>query len=357
LLDALTSGIVAVDMAGRVTVINQIAQKITDMPASTIVGMQVSLLPAVLADAVAQVFADQQAFQDRDVMMERGEQRVPIRLSGSPFHSHTGQQLGVLLVFSDMTAFREMEEQVRRSDRLSSIGTLSAGMAHEIKNPLVTIKTFTQLLPEKHENEKFRQTFFELVGQEVKRIDTLVNRLLRFARPVKGNLRPASLHAAVEDALHLVAQQLERKDIALCKELTARDQQILADTEQLNQAFVNLLLNAIDAMPDGGKLTVRTRNGVFPLDVNGNGLTRQKRCVELAIQDTGSGITESDMNRIFDPFFTTKDHGVGLGLSVTHGIIQEHHATVHVESQPEEGATFVLRFPLLDQDHSSEEGP
>ena len=349
LLDALTSGIVAVDMEGRVTVVNQVAQQITGLPAARVVGQDISVLPEVLAGVGKQILADRQALGHRDAVVAIHDQLVPLRLSGTPFHSHTGEQLGVLLVFSDMTELKEMEEQVRRSDRLSSIGTLSAGMAHEIKNPLVTIKTFTQLLPEQYDRAEFRDTFFELVGQEVKRIDTLVNRLLRFARPVKGNLCPASLHAAVAEALRLVDQQLSHEGITLCRDLSASEYHILADTEQLNQAFVNLFLNAIDAMRGGGQLVVRTRNGTLAQDLQANGHGRSQPCVELLIQDSGIGIAAEDLSRIFDPFFTRKDRGFGLGLSVTHGIIAEHHATIHVESLPGAGSTFVLRFPLLHQ--------
>jgi len=347
LLDALTSGIVAIALDGRITVINQIAQQITGLTAGEAVGQAAAVLPAALAEAGLRMLQDRQGFTYRDIQMEREGQAVPLRLSGAPFHSHTGRQLGVLLVFTDMSELKEMEEQVRRSDRLSSIGTLSAGMAHEIKNPLVTIKTFTQLLPEQYDQAAFRETFFDLVGQEVKRIDTLVNRLLRFARPVKGNLQPAHLHDTVQEALRLVDQQMSRTGITLRLDLHADDDQVQADSEQLNQAFVNLFLNAMDAMPDGGQLVVATRNGRLVPDLPFNGNGHSHPCVELSIQDTGTGIAEEDLHRIFDPFFTRKDRGFGLGLSVTHGIIQEHHATIHVESRVGSGTIFVLRFPLL----------
>ncbi len=132
----------------------------------------------------------QAVFRDRDMSIRRGNEEIPIRASGSMFHGHTGRPLGALLVFNDMTVLKKMEEQIRRTDRLSSIGTLSAGMAHEIKNPLVTIKTFAQLLPQQHHDAEFRDTFFDLVGQEVNRIDAIVNRLLNFARPAPPALKP-----------------------------------------------------------------------------------------------------------------------------------------------------------------------
>ena len=349
LLNALKSGIVAVDMAGRITMMNRVAERITGLSYKDIVGEEHKVLPADLSRAVLQLLSGSSGLPDRDILLDAGQGRIPIRLSGSAFHGHTGEQLGVLLVFTDMTELKAMEEQVRRSDRLSVIGTLSAGMAHEIKNPLVTINTFTQLLPEQYADKAFRETFFELVGKETKRIDTLVNRLLRFARPVQGDLREVSLHACVQDALRLVRQQLDRNRIELEEDLQAQSDCILADREQLNQAFVNFLLNAIDAMPEGGQLYVSSANVEVTLDAPFNGHSQCRPCVEVTIRDTGIGIQLDDLSRIFDPFFTTKDRGIGLGLSVTHGIIQEHHAAVLVDSTPGEGTTFTLQFPLHER--------
>jgi signal transduction histidine kinase len=240
-----------------------------------------------------------------------------------------------------------MEEQLRRTDRLSSIGTLSAGMAHEIKNPLVTIKTFTQLLPQQHADADFRHTFFDLVGQEVNHIDTIVNRLLNFARPAKAVLKPSSLHEIIENSLRLVEQQLHQHEITLKRHLNANHHIIEADAEQLNQIFINFFLNAVHAMRKGGTLTVRTSvirySPNTPL-VNGG---QTGDCIQVDILDTGCGIAPEELSKIFDPFFTTKEDGVGLGLSVAHGIIQEHNGTIDVKSEKAKGSVFHVQFPLL----------
>ena len=200
LLDSLTSGVVAVNSVRRVTVFNQLAQALTGLPESSVVNQNMMALPPVLADGLELILSTQSEFRDQDMSVELNGQMVPLRVSGAVFCSHTGSLLGALLVFNDMTLVKKMEEQIRRTDRLSSIGTLSAGMAHEIKNPLVTIKTFTQLLPQQFGDADFRSTFFELVDQEVQRIDTIVNRLLNFARPAKASLRRVDLHQAIENA-------------------------------------------------------------------------------------------------------------------------------------------------------------
>ena len=157
-------------------------------------------------------------------------------------------------MFNDLTTIKKLELQVRRTDRLASLGTLAAGMAHEIKNPLVTIKTFTQLLPERYEDPDFRETFSSLIGQEVKRIDSIVNQLLNFSRPAKPNLAPTHLHEVLDNSLNLITQQLRQKGITLVRAYSAAQDLVHADADQLNQAFINFFLNAIESMSGGGHL-------------------------------------------------------------------------------------------------------
>lgn len=348
LLDSLASGIVAVNSDRVVTVFNQRAQKLTGLDERSAVDRPMSVLPPALADGLEAVLNTQTGFRDRDMSILLGNEELPVRVSGSAFYGHTGNLLGALLVFNDMTLLKKMEEQIRRSDRLSSIGTLSAGMAHEIKNPLVTIKTFTQLLPQQYTDLDFRRTFFDLVGQEVMRIDTIVNRLLHFSRPAKATLEPVSLHEVIDNSLRLVEQQLLQNEIVLKRDLSAQRHIIEADAEQLNQTLINFFLNAIHAMHKGGILAVRTEV-VKPSQETPSFMAGRSNgaSIRLDIQDTGSGISPENLNKIFDPFFTTKEDGVGLGLSVSYGIIQEHNGTIDVESEEGKGTVFHIRFPLL----------
>ncbi len=355
LLDSLTSGIVAVNSSRVVTVFNQRAQRLTGLAEFAVVDRPMDVLPPALIEGLETILNTQVGFRDRNLcIMLRGEE-IPIRVSGAIFRSHTGKLLGALLAFDDMTVLRKMEEQIRRTDRLSSIGTLSAGMAHEIKNPLVTIKTFTQLLPQQYSDAEFRHTFFDLVGQEVKRIDTIVNRLLNFARPAKAALKPVSLHEIIENSLRLVEQQLAQHEISLTRHLNARRHIIEADAEQLNQTFINFFLNAIHAMNKGGTLLVRTATIKHSTDILQTGSLSAGDRIQVDVQDTGCGITPENLSKIFDPFFTTKEHGVGLGLSVSHGIIQEHSGTIDVESEKGKGTVFHVQFPLLKPQEKKEE--
>jgi signal transduction histidine kinase len=249
-----------------------------------------------------------------------------------------------------MTLVKRLETQVRRTAHLASVGTLSAGMAHEIKNPLVTVKTFAQLLPEKFDDEEFRTTFSELVAKEVNRIDRIVNQLLKFGRPSKAQLIRVSLKDVLEQSLQLVQVQAEKKGIRIDRELDGGD--IAGDPRLLEQAFINFFLNAIEAMEAGGTLSVSTALVHQPLPVTSvfeNAYPDRHYVVR--IEDTGIGISEEDLPQVFDPFFTArKSNGTGLGLSVAYSIIQEHGGGIDIASQLGVGTTFHVMFPALQED-------
>jgi len=286
---------------------------------------------------------------NREITLNSAEGVLSIRVSTSIFHGRDGSVLGALAVLTDITALKRLEFQIRRSDRLASLGTLSAGMAHEIKNPLVSIKTFAQLLPERYQDSDFRQTFSNLIGHEIDRIDSLVNQLLRFARPAKPQLEPRHVHQILEKSLLLVGHRLYQKDIKLTRSWDANVDTIRADADQLEQVFLNFFLNAMDAMKNGGELhistDIRTDEELVTSFTQSNGQTHE--VLRISIRDSGEGIKPEDIPHVFDPFFTTKDYGTGLGLSVVHGIIQEHGGQIEVESELNKGTAFHIFLPLV----------
>lgn len=206
-------------------------------------------------------------------------------------------------------------------------------MAHEIKNPLVTLKTFTQLLPERFLDADYRETFVNLASKEIGRIDGLVNKLLTLARPAKLELGAVALHPLLEKYTKLFRQQAEESHVTLIEKYEARNDTIEADADQLRQVLLNLLLNAQQAMPDGGEITLSTCD--------------REEGIELTIRDNGEGISPEVQAHVFDPFFTTKSAGTGLGLAVAHQILEEHHASVRVVSSPGKGSAFIMTFPRL----------
>jgi len=355
LLENLTSGVIAAGTDDRVTVFNNEAGQITGLNPQELLDCSLSALPLDLAEPLITTLRTGESQENREIAMHVGTGEVIIRASTSIFHGQDREVLGALMVLTDVTAIKRLELQIRRSDRLASLGTLSAGMAHEIKNPLVSLKTFAQLLPERYQDSDFRDTFSNLIGHEIDRIDSLVNQLLRFARPAKPILKPLHAHEILEKALTLVGHRLYQKDIKLNRSWCADLDTIHGDADQLEQVFLNFFLNAMDAMKTHGELSVKTeirpdeqwvsaktyRNG----EGSGNGQMRET--LRITIRDSGEGIRAEDIPHVFDPFFTTKDYGTGLGLSVVHGIIQEHGGQIEVESELQKGTAFHILLPLV----------
>jgi PAS domain S-box-containing protein len=347
LVQNLTIGVVAADTDGKITVFNQEAEQITGLTRVNR-GRIIDDLPAPLRTIIRTTLATSERQEDREASFQVGEEEVYVRASSAIFRGQERELLGALMVITDITTLKKMEEQIRRTDRLASLGTLSAGMAHEIKNPLVSIKTFAQLLPERYAESDFRETFSGLIVHEINRIDTLVNQLLRFARPTKPLLRPMHLHETLEKTLLLVQHRLYQKEISVIRSWNAPTDMIRADSDQLEQVFLNFFLNAMDAMKRGGQLTVETEIRtadplISQLSVNG---AQAEEALCISIRDTGEGIKPADIPHVFDPFFTTKDHGTGLGLSVVHGIVQEHGGQIEVESELSKGTVFRIYMPL-----------
>jgi PAS domain S-box-containing protein len=349
LLQNLTTGVVAADCDGRISVFNKEAEQITEIGSKDLLDRPISELPHALCEVLRDSLDSGELQQNREIVLRSDEKSVVVRASSSIFHGQNGEMLGAMMVLTDITALKRLESQIRRSDRLASLGTLSAGMAHEIKNPLVSIKTFAQLLPERYQDSDFRDTFSNLIGHEIDRIDSLVNQLLRFARPAKPHLKPMHVHDVLEKSLMLVGHRLYQKEIKLSRSWNAEVDTIRADADQLEQVFLNFFLNAMDAMKQGGELAVTTEiraaEELVPMRHANRGSSHE--VLRITVRDNGDGIRNEDIGHVFDPFFTTKDYGTGLGLSVVHGIVQEHGGQIEVESELEKGTAFHILLPLV----------
>jgi signal transduction histidine kinase len=238
------------------------------------------------------------------------------------------------------TELKESQTVLRRADRLSSLGLLTAGLAHEIRNPLVAIRTFTQLLPERYEDPEFRDGFQGLALKEVDRICGLINDLLSFARPSKPNVSPQNINDVVDNIARILETQAKEKNVEVIRRFSSDLPMVWIDREQMKQVFMNLILNAIQAMKDGGSIVIST--GV---SAKSDGeLVREY--VQVEVRDTGIGIPPENLERIFDPFFTSKDEGSGLGLAVSHQIVQEHSGFVTVKSTVGKGTAFFVNVPI-----------
>ena len=220
------------------------------------------------------------------------------------------------------------EQNMRRLDRLASLGLLSAGIAHEIKNGLTAIQTFVELLLQKGDDRELAL----VVGRELKRIDSLVSQMLRFAAPGKNEFASVHVHDLLDHSLRLVQHQISGKLISIQRDYKAAPDTIHGDEYQLQQAFMNLLFNAIEAMGTNGELAIATE-------------TTEGRQLKIQIRDTGAGIAPENIGRLFEPFFTTKKNGTGLGLAISQRIVNEHGGAISAKSEVNKGSTFTILLP------------
>ncbi len=226
-----------------------------------------------------------------------------------------------------------LKQEITQTDRLKSVAVLASGMAHEIKNPLTVIKTFSEFLPQKMDDKEFLKKFTPMIAQEVDRINNLVHELLDFAKPALPLLKETNIHSLIQNTVDLLSNQYIKHNIKINTDFRlAPNTTLLLDSNQIKQALLNILLNAIDAMPHGGQLSISTYYSLKDEKIN------------IKIQDSGIGIDNEDMEHIFDPFFSKKDSGTGLGLAITHEIIRKHGGKIYVESVKGKGTSFILEF-------------
>jgi signal transduction histidine kinase len=235
---------------------------------------------------------------------------------------------------------RAAHERLAHADRLAAIGTLAAGLAHEIRNPLVSVRTFIQLLPERLDDEEFRTAFRDLALDEIDRICALINELLAFSRPTPGEREATDVGLLVSQTARLLDPEARKHDVRLMAQPAVAVPEVLADAAQLKQVLLNVVLNAIQACPPRGEVAVSTR---------GEQTDRGVWCL-VEIADTGPGIDARHLARIFDPFYTTKDLGSGLGLFIARRIIDDHGGTMHVATRPAGGCLFTIRLPAVGED-------
>jgi signal transduction histidine kinase len=267
-----------------------------------------------------------------------GDSRV-VNVAMTPLVTRKFSVVGRLVIMDDITERIELEVQLTQADKLSSIGLLAAGVAHEVNTPLAVISSYTQMLAKQLQGDSQKASMLDKITKQTFRASEIVNNLLNFSRTTGTELTEVSLNKVIADTLALLEHQFKVAHVQVQSELHEKLPLIQGNAGRLQQVFLNLFLNAKDAMTGGGVLNVATMNGEF---------------VSVRVSDTGSGIAQEHIQRIYDPFFTTKtapaegqNRGTGLGLSVTYGIIQEHAGNIRVESRKGEGTTFTLDFPLI----------
>jgi two-component system nitrogen regulation sensor histidine kinase GlnL len=341
--DCLAAGVILIDGKKRVTSLNAQAKHLLGLSPDQATLPSLRALPPALRTLARQALASGQSPPDRQLELKSGSRGTEtLHVSAVPLQAGR-KNSGVVLALNDLTPACQIEQHIQQLDRLASIGTLAAGMAHEIKNALVASKTFVDLLLEKHRDAELA----EVVHREIERIDSLVSRMRKFAGPARPAFREVGLHEILDHSLRLVQPQLEGKLVSVNRSFLASPDLLHGDDCQLQQAFVNLFLNALEAMGPNGILSVTT-DTLAPAAAPAGPADRPAHAqLQLTIKDNGIGIPPQNLARLFQPFFTTKPNGTGLGLLITRRIIQEHRGAITVQSQPDKGTAFEILFPAL----------
>jgi two-component system sensor histidine kinase PilS (NtrC family) len=325
-IESLPSGLFTMDLSGRLLIFNRAAEKITGIKKETVIGQKINeVLPFFPSTFVSG--------RREEIIKAGGIQKV-IGLQITPLKDIEGNGTGFIGIFQDITELKKFEAEMKLKEKWAALGELSANIAHEIRNPLASLKGSIEMLKEDAIPRNQKQRLMEIALKEMERLNRIITDFLTYSRPTPSEFRRCELHDILDETLELLKHvEQYRGNISICKKYVGI-LEVDADPQKMRQVFWNLGVNAIEAMPEGGELIVSTKS---------TGAT-----AEIMFQDSGIGIGNHDVRRIFDPFFTTKENGTGLGLAIAYRIMEEHAGSISVKSNSGFGTTFEVILPKAD---------
>lgn len=354
IIQSMGAGLITLDLERRITSFNNGAEEVLGYKNDEVVGKYLDeVLPIeesrkILPDIISHTHS----LLNREVELTRKDgSRVFVGYTITPRIDNHNLKVGTIISFRDISQIKQMQMEVVRMDRLASLGVLASGIAHEVRNPLAGIKTMAQTLEEEIDKSDPRQEYLARIIRQVNRLDELLRTLFSYAKPRQPIRKLHRLEDILQEVDILLDDRIKKKKISYTKNLLPNVPKIFVDFHQIQQVFINLLLNALEAMPNGGTLEIKSRaveTIIYARDRRKKSFNTQNKetlYVELTIRDTGVGIKPDLLNTIFDPFFTTKPQGTGLGLSIVYRIMEEHNGEIRVDSKVGEGTTFTLLLP------------
>jgi two-component system, NtrC family, sensor histidine kinase HydH len=334
-------GLIATDHLGRVTFFNPSAAKISGLAADTVKDQASDTILPLQLWRLKQEIDHGATISEKELECTfSGGRTVPLSVSATRIVNETGDFVGQMMILRDLGEVRRLQDEIRRQEKLVALGGLAAGVAHEIRNPLSSIKGLATFFAAQFEDGSESKQAASVMIQEVDRLNRVISELLDFARPTDLSRSLTELAPLLDRSIQLIQQEAANQNIRIQTDIADDLCQVMIDADRIAQCLLNIFLNAIQAMENGGTLTVRCHMG-------------SHRQAKIVIHDTGPGIAADHLNKIFDPYFTTKNKGTGLGLAIVHKIAEAHQARLKVESTPGAGTAFTLWFACHDPDDSN----
>ncbi|PKN72866.1 MAG: hypothetical protein CVU52_07495 [Deltaproteobacteria bacterium HGW-Deltaproteobacteria-10] len=339
ILESLINGVIVTDLDGKIQTMNSCAEMFVGANQANVMGEHVSVL---FEDTVAN---DWPTINLTEYF--KGESGNKVKINGrtleifcSPFKSPGGATIGNVFVLRDITRIEKLEDMAKRTEKFAAMGEMAANIAHEIRNPLGSIELFASLLLKNLPEKKDQDRVVHIISS-VKNVDNKISNLLMFTRKQNPKMKKINLHHVLDEVIDFSEQIMLQGGIDISVKYVGEQAYIEGDADMIKQVFLNIILNAQQAMPDGGALKIKaitSAGGILPAE---------SAVAEIIFQDSGPGIPEENLSRIFDPFFSTKQDGAGLGLAIVHNIVSTHNGSINVENSLQGGAIVNVSFPLL----------
>jgi two-component system, NtrC family, sensor histidine kinase PilS len=353
IIQSLDSGLLTIDLSGNINFLNRTAEKILNRNGEELENVSIYHLFPKINEVIEKVkkktsdfLSDYQRYET--LLTHQDGKIIHLGFSISPLTDPEGSLIGHTLIFQDITKFKEMEEQMKRVDKMAAVGVLASGMAHEIRNPLASLSGSIQMLKSELTLDDSQQHLMEITLRESERLNALITDFLLFAHPPQTHKILYPIGRIIEETIDLFIHSPSFHDgIRLFRPDGSEEMQTSIDPDQMRQVFWNLFINAAQAMSDGGEIRIQLRKGNT---WGGTSLSlptqlRKKEWIKISITDSGNGIPPEEKEKIFEPFFTTKENGTGLGLSIVHKIVENHNGLIKVESELGRGSTFIIFLP------------
>jgi len=346
ILESLTTGVIVIDLSGRVTIFNRAAERITGEKSREIRGEKIDRIPSlkIFSTLAAQPNTIKNGNPKREIEMEilqKGTDTVHVIFSSFPATNPQGEKIGTAITLQDITQLKKFEEKANRTDRLAAMGEMAAEIAHEIRNPLGSIELFATTLKKELADFEDLKQITEHISSGVRSMNNVISNLLLFIRPQqKPESQKINIFSSLSDSLNFSHDLIKTngRNIDVITEFSSDPLWVQGDSDLLRQVWFNLTMNAVQAMPDGGKLSISANKS--------KGNKTDRNFVEICFMDTGEGVDGANMSKIFNPFFTTKKRGTGLGLAIVHNILKIYGGDIDMESSADKGTVCRVILPL-----------